>query len=141
MGKTMKYRKTKSNYDKLYSEYETAKNVTGLFAERKAQKALDVANEYYEDNRPQLAMFDNADKHLRNVLQERFDPKKLPPITIWREELAAKTAEKDSLYRDYLKLKDETYKVEKIRASVKEIFQTETPERTAVKSKTHDAEL
>jgi hypothetical protein len=79
-------------------------------------------------------MFDNAEKHLRNVLQERFDPKKLPPITMWREELATKTAEKKTQYQEYLKLKDETYKVEKIRASVKEIMQAEIPKLERQKS-------
>jgi hypothetical protein len=75
-------------------------------------------------------MFNNAEQYLRDVLQVRFDPKKLPPITKWREELAAKTAEKYSLYQEYYALKDETYKVEKIRASVKEIMQVEAPKRT-----------
>jgi len=30
---------------------------------------------------PQIAMYENAEKYLRDVLQERFDPKKLPPFT------------------------------------------------------------
>ena len=76
-----KYRKTKTQYDKLYAEYQSIKKAGGFFAERKAQKALDAANEYYEDNRPQIAMFDNAERYLRDVLQARFDSKKLPPIT------------------------------------------------------------
>ena len=113
-------------YDKLYSEYEAAKKEKGFFAERKAQKALDAANEYYNDYRPQIAMFDNADKYLRGVLQERFDPKKLPPISKWRDELAAKLAEADTLYREYSKLKDETAKVEKIKRSVKDILHSDT---------------
>ena len=129
-----KYHKIKRTYDNLYSEYEAARNATGFGTERKAKKALDAANEYREFYRPQLAMFDNAEKYLRDVLQARFDPKKQPPITKWREELSAKTAEKDSLYREYYALKDETHKVEKIRASVKEIMQAETPKRTPQKS-------
>ena len=93
-------------------------------------------NDYREDNRPQLAMFDNAEKYLRDVLQARFDPKKLPPITKWREELAAKTAEKDALYREYVALKDGTAKVERIKRSVAEIIkgETEAPKRTPKKS-------
>ena len=85
-----KYRKVKRIYDGLYVKYENAKMKKGFFAERRAQKALDAVNEYREDYRPQLAMFDNAETYLRDVLQGRFDPKKLPPITKWREELAAK---------------------------------------------------
>jgi len=84
-------------------------------------------------------MFENAEQYLRDVLQERFDPKKLPPISKWQGELSAKTAEKDSLYQEYLALKDEAYKVEKIRASVKEILHNDSPKQTRQKS--WDAEL
>lgn len=106
----------------------------GFGAERKAQKALDTANAYYEDNRPQIAMYDNAERYLRDLLQERYDPKKLPPITKWREELVAKTTESNTLYRDYLVLKDETAKVEKIRRSVGEIMREETAKMIPQKS-------
>ena len=129
-----KYRKLKMNYEELYSEYDAAKKSGGFFAESKVQKALNATNDYRELHRPQLAMFDNAEKYLREVLQERFDPKKLPPIAKWREELSAKTAEKDSLYRKYYTLKDEAHKLEKIRASVREIMQIEVPKRTSQKS-------
>ena len=133
------YRKIKNRYESLYSEYETARKATGFGAGRKAEKALAVANDYHEQYRSEIAMFESADKYLRDVLQERFDPKKLPPITKWRDELVAKIAEKDSLYRDYYALKDETYKVEKIRASVKSVLHNETPKLAIVKS--HGAEL
>jgi len=119
-------RKHKRIYDKLYSEYEAAKKEKGFFAERKAQKALDAVNEYREDYRPQLAMFDNAEKYLRGVLKERFDPNKLPPISRWQNELAAKLVESDALYQRYAKLKDDTVKVEKIKRSVTEILRSET---------------
>ena len=76
-----------------------------------------------------------TEKYLRDVLQERFDTKKsLPPITKWREELTAKTAESAALYQEYKMLRDETAKVKKIRRSVMEILHTETPERTRQKS-------
>ena len=132
------HRKKKVQYDKLYAEYRSIKKAGGFLSERKAQKALDAANEYREDNRPYLALYDNADKYLRDVLQDRFDLKKSPPITMWRQELATRTSENDALYREYLALKDETLKVEKIRASVREIMQAELtkaqPEQTPQKS-------
>jgi len=53
--------------------------------------------------------------------------------------LATKTTEREVLYREYQELKNETQKVEQIRRSVAEIMQTESPERTARKSR--DAEL
>ncbi|MDR0288397.1 MAG: hypothetical protein LBI03_11925 [Clostridiales bacterium] len=86
-----------------------------------------------------IICFDAAEKYLRGVLQGRFDPKKLPPITKWRDELDAKTADKETLYREYEKLKGETTNVEKIKRSVTEILHSETLERTP--KRTQDIEL
>jgi len=119
-------RKVKRLYDALYAEYTATRKEPGLFAERKAQKALNTANGFYDINRAGLMLFDAADKYLRGVLQERFDPKKLPPIAMWREELSAKTAEREAMYREYQKLKRETQKVEQIRRNVTEIVGNET---------------
>ena len=129
-----KYRKLKNRYEDLYSQYQTAKKAKGFGSERKAKKALIAANEYHEQHCSQLAQFANAEQYLRNVLQERFDPKKLPPISRWQDELASKLAEKNTLYREYHTLKDETHKVEKIQASVKEILHNNSPQQTWQKS-------
>jgi hypothetical protein len=129
-----KYRKHKRKYESLYSEYEAAKKSTGFGAKRKANKALASAKEYHEQHRAELAKFSNAEKYLRDVLQDRFDPKKLPPISKWQNELSDKTAEKDALYREYYALKDETHNVEKIRASVKAILHSDTPKQGRQKS-------
>jgi hypothetical protein len=129
-GYYKEHRSLRRQYDKLYAAYEETKKATGVFAERKAQKALEAANEFYEANRTGLTLFDTAEKYLRGVLQERFDPKKLPPISAWEKQLAGKLAEKDALYQQYYKLKDDTYKIEKIRASVKAILHNDAPEQT-----------
>jgi len=47
-----------------------------IFAKRNEEKALKAANEYYADNRSEIYQFENAEKYLKAVLQERFDPKK-----------------------------------------------------------------
>jgi hypothetical protein len=120
-------RKHKARYDELYSLYTAALKATGFGAERKAQKALDAATAYYETHRSEIAMYDNAERYLRDVLQERFDPKKQPPVTRWRNDLAAKTTEKEALYQEYYALKEETAKVEKIKRSVTEILKSERP--------------
>ena len=131
-GYYKEHRSLKRQYDKLYSAYTAAKKETGFFAERKAHKALDAANDFYEANRTGLALFDAAEKYLREHMQKHFDPKKLPPIFKWEKELAEKLEVKDSLYREYHKLKDDTAKVEKIQRSVKNILHSEmeVPERT-----------
>jgi hypothetical protein len=124
-----KYRGYRARYDKLYAEYQTAKNADGLFAERKAQKALDAANAYYEANRMEITLYDAAEKYLKGVLQSRYDPKKLPPIAAWKNELAEKTGERATLYRDYEKLKVETQKVEQIKRTVEQIMRVQEPEQ------------
>jgi hypothetical protein len=72
-----------------------------------------------------------AERYLRGVLQSRFDPSRLPPMTKWREERDAKTAECDALFAQYDALKAETHKVEQIKRGVDEILRGETAERTA----------
>ena len=88
-------------------------------------------------------MFDNANKYLRDVLQGRFDPKKLPPIIMWQQELASKQSEVKALTAEYDKLKAETAKVEKIKKGVAEIMESETgtPERNPMRAWSYNLEL
>jgi len=120
-------RKYKRQYDKLYSEYISVKDSKGLLAKRKAQKALDKANAYYEANRAELTLYNAAEKYLRCVLQKRYDPDKLPPITKWKKELSEKTTAKSKLSGECHRLRDETKKIERIQRSVKEILWSENP--------------
>jgi hypothetical protein len=135
------HRTVKRQYDKLYSEYTAARKETGFFAERKAKKALDAANDFYDMFSAELILFDAAEKYLRGVLQGRFDPKKLPPITMWRQELGTKTSEKNVLNREYTLLKEETAKVEKIKRSVTEILHSETLEHIPHKARLQGIDL
>jgi uncharacterized coiled-coil DUF342 family protein len=130
-----KYRGINAHYEKLYAQYTALKKTPGFMSEHKAQKALDTANDYFEANRMELTLYNAAEKYLRGVLQERFDPKKLPPITKWREELSAKMAEKNALHREYSKIKDKTANAEKIQRSVRDILSAGEPERARQKSR------
>ena len=76
---------------------------------------------------------------MRDVLQERFNPNKLPPITKWTEERTAKTAEKKMLYQEYYSLKDEVKEVEIIRRNVEEIMRDES--RETQRTRTQGLEL
>jgi len=126
------YRGVKAQYEKLYAQYTTIKKAGGFGAERKAQKALAAANEYYENHRPEIAMYDNAEKYLRDVLQEHFDIKKLPPITKWQAEREKLTVKKKGLDVEYSKLRTDTATVEKIKRNIDDILNegTGTPQRT-----------
>ena len=72
------------------------------------------------------------------MLKKRFDPKKLPPIVAWKQELGGKMSEKAVLDREYTTLKEETQKVEQIQRSVGEIMRGEEPKRI---TKKREAEL
>ena len=80
----------------------------------------------------ELTLYEAAEKYLRDVLQERFDDKKLPPVSKWLAEREKLTSKKKLLDADYFKLWHETAAVEKIKRSVDDILREETgtPQRT-----------
>ena len=127
-GNYKAYRKFKTKYEKLYAEYTTLRKETGLGAKRKAQKALDAANECHETYRNEITMYDNAERYMRDVMQKHFDPKKLPPIAKWQAERESLNSDLKRLNQDYMKLKDETAKVEKIRSNVYDILRSDSRE-------------
>ena len=75
-----------------------------------------------------------AERYLRDVLQDRFDPKKSPPITKWKAEHDKLTLERRKLNQQYVSLKDEVKEVEQIRKRVYDIMRQEArrdePQRT-----------
>ena len=131
-GNYKAYRPQKARYEKLYAQYEAVKKSGGFGAERRAQKALDAANEYRESHRMEITLYEAAERHLKNALQKHFDPKKNPPISKWTAERGRLTAKKKGLDAEYSKLWHETAAVEKIKRSVDDILREETgtPQRT-----------
>ena len=63
-------------------------------------------------------LYDAAKKYLRDVLRERFDSKKLPPVTAWQTEREKLTAERSKLYRKYISLRNESTEADQIRRGV-----------------------
>jgi len=49
-----KFKPIKRQHEDLYSEYKATQKATGLFTRRNEEKALDVANRFYNDNRAKL---------------------------------------------------------------------------------------
>ncbi|MDR1322238.1 MAG: hypothetical protein LBK56_12595, partial [Gracilibacteraceae bacterium] len=125
-------RRQKAHYEKLYAEYKTARKSTGFFAERKAKKALYAARDYYESNRTEIVLYDAAERYLRDALQGHFDVKKLPPMTKWKEERAAKTTERKSLHADYYRLRDEVKNAEAIKRNVEQLTRADEPRRERI---------
>jgi hypothetical protein len=136
------YRTYKAKYDKLYAEYRTLKKSGGLFAEKKARKALEAANDYCEDNRMEITFCDAAETYLKGVLQSRYapPPKKLPQLAAWKDEREKKTTERAVLCQRYEKLKTETQNVEAIRHTVERIMKAGEPEVECPKSQSRGYE-
>ena len=128
-GNYKAYRGKKAQYDKLYAQYKTLKKEKGFGAERKAQNALNTANDFYENNHPQIALYESAEQYLKGVLQERFEPKRLPPVAKWTAEHDKLTAERNGLNQQYTALKDEVKEAEQIRKSVYSIVRQEQREQ------------
>jgi hypothetical protein len=137
-GNYKSYYKYKAQYEKLYAEYQSIKKAGGFGAGRKAQKALDTANDYYESNRMEIVLFESAERYLKDVLQERFDPTKLPPITKWKAEREKLNGDLSRLSFQYTTLRDETAAVEKIKRNIDDILNDGTPTRQRKRTHDHD---
>ena len=72
------------------------------------------------------------------VFQDRFDDKKLPPVSKWQAEREKLTAEKKGLDIEYSKLWHETVAVETIKRNVADILKEETGEKQ--RTRTQDIE-
>lgn len=124
-GNYKAYRRYKAQYEKLYVQYRAIRKAGGFGAERKAQKALDTANAYHNDHHTEIVLFEAAEKYLKDVMQERFDPKKLPPIRKWEAERDKLKVERQQLSHRYSTLKDEVKEAEQIRRNVHSILKEE----------------
>jgi hypothetical protein len=128
-----KYRKIYEKQEALYAEYRRL-DKQGFFFKGKAKEAFAAAEAYDWKHLNALRDYDDAEKYLRGVLRERFDPKKLP-IAMWTEERAAKIAEQTTLNREYRTLEAETKNVEQIKRSVTEILRVDSPEPARAKKR------
>jgi hypothetical protein len=69
-------------------------------------------------------------------LHSRFDPKKQPPITKWRDELKEKQETKGELDREYYKLKDEIKHAETLKRFAADLMIPDEPREVQQKTKT-----
>ncbi len=116
----------KAKYDKLCAEHKTLEKASGFGAKRKAQKALDTANEYYEAHRMELTLHNAAVRYLQEV-QRGHDS--LPHPSTWEAERAKLQTERKTLTQEYSILKDEVKQVEIIRRHVEDLVREESRER------------
>ncbi|MDR0867359.1 MAG: MobA/MobL family protein [Planctomycetota bacterium] len=123
----------------LYAEYRKLES-QGLFAKGKAKKALEAAEAYDWKHLNELQDFDRAEKYLRGVLQSRFDPKKLPPITAWKRDLDGLLAEKHNIQIEYDSLNERVKSAEAIRRFAEQSMRGES-DRERTKTRSHGQEL
>jgi len=79
--------------------------------------------------------YEASERYLKGVLQEHFDPKKLPPIAKWKAEIEELTAERNGLNQQYNTLKDEVKEAEQIRKSIYSIMRQEQREQQTITKK------
>lgn len=91
--------------------------------------------EYAERYRTELALYDRAERYLKEHLGS--DTKLRPKA--WKAEVADLTAQKDRLYREMRKLKEETAEAETVKRCVEQVIPP--TEQRKEKSKTHDVSL
>ena len=131
------YHGYKTQYERLYAQYRAIKKAGGFRSESKAQKALDTANAYYEEHRTEITLYEAAERYLKDVMQDHFDPKKLPPISKWEAESNKLKFERQELSRWYFTLKEDVKEVERIQRSINNILR----EKTGRHQPTHKHEL
>jgi len=120
-GNYKSYYSYKAQHDKLYAEYQSIKKAGGFGAGRKAQKALDTANDYYESNRMKITLYESAERHLTAHLNGRNQI----PLPAWEKEREKLAADLNRLSWDYQNLKAEVAEVEKMRVTVYDILSAE----------------
>ena len=76
---------------------------------------------FYEANRREMTLFQAAERYLQSVLNGREQI----PLATWEKERVTLTAERKTLNAEYISLKDEVGKVEKISRSVQDILYQE----------------
>ena len=97
------------------------KKAGGFGAERKAQKAQDAADQYFETYRQQITLERAAEKYLQDVLNGRDKI----PLPAWKKERDKLDAERKQLDVEYKKLKADTATVEKIRSNIYDVVGAE----------------
>ncbi len=101
----------------------------------KQRSENDKQEEYAERYRTELALYDRAERYLKEHLGS--DTKLKPKA--WKAEVADLTAQKDRLYREMRKLKEETAEAETVKRCIEQVIPP--TEQRKEKSKAHDMSL
>ena len=86
---------------------------------------------YYQQHSAEIILYESADRYLKKVMNGRTNL----PIKKWKAEAAQLAAEKNRLYQDFYKLRDEVREVEIIKRNMEHVMQADAPKRTVTRNK------
>jgi len=109
--------KTLDEHIKQAEYYREFMKINRLY---KQQKPKDKES-FYESHRRELTLYEAAERYIKGVLNGRDKI----PLPTWKAEREKLTAERKRLNAEYISLKDEVGKVEKIARSVQDILSEE----------------
>jgi len=91
---------------------------------------------FYENNRMELTLYEAAERYLKGVM----NGKTTIPTGAWKKEYASLVKEKNQLNSEYISLKDEVGKVEKISRSVQDILYAERQREQPTRKRSNNLE-
>jgi hypothetical protein len=110
------------NYKKYKPIYEAYNSIQPGFADKLLKR--DPKADFYNTNYADIALFRAAEKHLKKQLKQGALPTK-----VWKAELAELTTERDKLYDEYYKLKDDVKQLDNVKREVDEFVRLDTLDR------------
>jgi len=130
-SKETRIKELNENIDKrnVYREYEP------IVAEYDSIKSAKKRQQFYYEHDYKIIQFRSAEKHLK----KHFKNGKLP-LKKWKSEVEELTAEKNGLYQQYYKLKDDVKMFDDVRREVDEIMRAE-PQKERQQTRKHEMEL
>ena len=76
---------------------------------------------FFEQHRAELTLYETAERYLHQVMNGCTSL----PIKAWKSEAATLATDREKLYREYSRLKEEVHNVERIRQSVEKTVRNE----------------
>ncbi|GHV32389.1 hypothetical protein FACS18949_03150 [Clostridia bacterium] len=134
-GLFKKHRAVSVEYNKLLAAAKAAEKETGFFAKGKADKARREAQDFYDVHDSEIIIFCAAEKYLKDVLQERYDPKQIAAqMKTWENERKNKEGDRRDRYVECRYLEADVKDAEQIKKfAVKLMFPDEPREQTREK--------
>ena len=107
------------------------------YMDKRAKEKPKDKDKFYESHRRELTLYEAAERYIKGVLNGR---EKIP-LPTWKTERERLTAERKRLNTEYISLKEEVGKVEKIARSVQDILHDERRREQPTHKRVYRADL